>query len=410
MNRLAVLCAGRAGTCMGTMVFAGAQPVLRDTWQMSASQAGAIQTVFNLSNALALLVAAWCADAYGAKRVYLVCTWAGAVALAAFAWFARSPESALIAIVFVGLTQGGSYAPALMLAAELGPAAARGRAMGQMLAAGSSGYLVSVALALWATQTYGAATGFALCGAGVFAGALLGHVSLIGPSFGPYEGHAATRAAIPNGSRPRSALNPVAICLLVGYVAHCWELLGNYAWTPSLLAAAVAPLHLDTLSRALLIGVVVHFSGMLSTVAFGMLSDRWDRAPVLVAVGAAGAACSILMGCSMQWGPAWTVLIAAIGSFFILGDSGVLSAALSDAVAPHRFGRVMGIRSVLGFGVGALAPTTFGAALDATHQWSRAYGTLAVGGGVACIAALCLWWLNGGSGMQNRTLGDSRSG
>jgi MFS family permease len=376
---------------------------------MSASQAGSIQTAFNLSNALALLVAAWLSDTYGAKRVYLTCTWAGAAALAAFAWVARSPESALIGIVFVGLTQGGSYAPALMLAAELSPPAARGRAMGQMLAAGSLGYLVSVSLALWATQTYGVAVGFSLCATGVFAGAVLGHVSLFGASFRLPNGNA-IRAAIPKRSRPRATLNAGAICLLVGYVAHCWELLGNYAWTPSLLAAAVAPVHLDTLSQALLIGAVVHFSGMLSTIAFGVLSDRWDRAQVLVAVGAAGAACSILMGCSMQWGPMWTVPIAAIGSFFILGDSGVLSAAMTDAVAPHRLGRVMGVRSVLGFGAGALAPTTFGATLDATHQWSYAYGTLAVGGVVACVAALCLRWLNGDSRMQRQTLGDTRSG
>ncbi|MDR3096984.1 MAG: MFS transporter [Paraburkholderia sp.] len=394
---------------MGTMMFAGALPVLRDAWHMSASQAGTIQTAFNLSNALALLVAAWLSDTYGAKRVYLACTWAGAAALAAFAWLARSPESALIGIVFVGLTQGGSYAPALLLAAKLSPPAARGRAMGQMLAAGSFGYLVSVSLALWATQTYGVAAGFSLCATGVFAGALLGHISLFGASFVPPKGHA-TRAAIPERSRAGATLNPVAICLLIGYVAHCWELLGNYAWTPSLLAAALAPLHLGTLSRALLIGVVVHFSGMLSTIAFGVLSDRWDRAHVLVAVGATGAACSILMGCSMQWGPAWTVLIAAIGSFFILGDSGVLSAAMTDAVPAHRLGRVMGVRSVLGFGAGALAPTTFGATLDATHQWSCAYGTLARGGGVACVAALCLRRLNGGSRMPDRTLRDSRSG
>ncbi|WP_338019295.1 MFS transporter [Paraburkholderia tagetis] len=392
MNRLALLCAGRAGACMGTMTFAGALPVLRDTWHMSASTAGTIQTAFNLSNALALLVAAWLSDSYGAKRVYLACTWAGAAALAGFAWLARSPESALIGIVFVGLTQGGAYAPALMLAADLGSPAARGRAIGQMLAAGSFGYLLSVFLALWATQTYGVAAGFSLCAAGVFAGALLSHVSLSGTSLAPARGRA-MRASAARPSRPLAVWSPVAVCLLVGYVAHCWELLGNYAWTPSLLAVAVAPLHLDTLSQALLIGAVVHSSGMLSTVAFGVLSDRWDRAQVLVVVAGAGAACSILMGFSMQWGPVWTVLIAAIGSFFILGDSGVLSAAITDAVPPDRLGRVMGVRSVIGFGAGALAPTTFGATFDATHQWSWAYGTLALGGGAACCAALCLRWL-----------------
>jgi MFS family permease len=376
------------------MAFAGALPVLRDAWHMSASTAGTIQTAFNLSNALALLVAAWLADSFGAKRVYLACTWAGSLAIAGFALFARSPQSALVGIVFVGLTQGGSYAPALMLAADLSPPSVRGRAMGLMLAAGSFGYLLSVFFALWATHAYGIGVGFSVCAAGVFAGAMVGHLSLLGaPTV--CARRSAARAANPAGLRSLARLSPVAVCLLIGYVAHCWELLGHYAWTPSLLAAALAPLRLDALSMALLIGVVVHFSGMLSTIAFGVLSDRWDRAKVLIFVGASGAACSLLMGWSMQWGAAWTVLIAALGSFFILGDSGVLSAAMTDAVPSGRLGRVMGVRSVLGFGAGALAPTTFGAAWDVTHQWSWAYATLALGGCAAFVSALGLHHLTG---------------
>ncbi|RZF23339.1 MFS transporter, partial [Paraburkholderia sp. UYCP14C] len=44
MNRQLLLCIGRAGTCMGTMAFAGALPVLRSVWHMDATTAGAIQT------------------------------------------------------------------------------------------------------------------------------------------------------------------------------------------------------------------------------------------------------------------------------------------------------------------------------------------------------------------------------
>ncbi|WP_186116977.1 MFS transporter [Burkholderia gladioli] len=385
---------GRAGTCMGTMAFVGALPVLREAWHMSASAAGTIQTAFNLSNAFALLAAAWLCDIHGAKLVYLTCTWAGAVALGAFAFFARSPESALVCIVFVGLTQGGAYAPALLLAADLNEPAARGRAMGQMLAAGSLGYLISIAVSLWATRTHGVEIGFSACALGGISGAVLGHLSLLGA---PLASARKRVEPVEKPSRPPCFLEfkAVACCLLSGYVAHCWELLGHYAWTPSLLAAALAPLHLDVPAMALLIGAVVHLPGMLSTVMFGMLSDRWDRTAVLILVGAAGAMSSLLMGSSIAWGPGWTILAAAIGSFCILGDSGVLSAAMTDSVSPNRLGRVMGVRSVLGFGLGAAAPTTFGAAFDATHRWSWAYATLAIGGCLACCCALCLRFLPG---------------
>lgn len=387
-SRLPLLCAGRSAACMGMMTFAGAMPVLRDAWHMDAATAGSIQTAFNLANAIALLAAAWLADTFGARRVYLFCTWAGAIALACFAAFARSPQSALVLIVLVGLTQGGAYAPALLLAAELSPPSQRGRAMGQMLAAGSFGYLLSVSLSLWTAQAWGVTAAFTVCAAGVLAGAMLGHLSLSGMADAARFQRGAARTTQPLCWK--SMFSPAALCLLVGYIAHCWELLGSYAWTPSLLATALRPMHLDPFTHALLVGAVVHMSGMLATPLIGMLSDRWGRSNVLVAVAAIGAACSLLMGWSAQWDPAWTIVLAAVGSFFILGDSAVLSAAMTEAVPADSLGRVMGVRSVLGYGAGALAPTAFGMALDGTGTWSAAYVVLAIGGAIACVAALCL--------------------
>ncbi|BEM57958.1 hypothetical protein SME22J_18190 [Serratia marcescens] len=77
--------------------------------------------------------------------------------------------------------------------------------------------------------------------------------------------------------------------------------------------------------------------------------------------------------------------------FFILGDSGVLSAAMADNVPPQQLGSVMGWRSLLGFGIGSFAPFSFGVVMDTTHSWGASYAVLACGGGVACLAARLLW-------------------
>jgi MFS family permease len=393
---------------MGTMAFAGALPVLRSVWHMDAATAGSIQTAFNLANAIALLVAAWLCDSFGARRVYLASTWAGAVALVCFAMFARSPHTAMIWIVLVGLTQGGSYAPALILASDLSPPSRRGRAMGMMLAAGSLGYLMSLFFALWATQIFGVATGFGVCAFGVVIGALAGHISLARAL--PGERAQTSKARARHESLDwRGMFSPVALCLLIGYVAHCWELLGHYAWTPSLLAQAVAPMKLSAPCAALLIGAVIHLSGMVSTTVIGVVSDRWGRSKVLIWVAAAGASCSMLMGYAASWGPVWTLFVAMIGSFFILGDSGVLSAAMTDEVSPRHIGRVMGVRSVLGFGAGALAPTAFGAAYDVTHAWALPYATLAIGGVCACVAAISLNWVNVRSRLPVRSFNGAKA-
>jgi sugar phosphate permease len=97
------------------------------------------------------------------------------------------------------------------------------------------------------------------------------------------------------------------------------------------------------------------------------------------------------MGWSANWGPGWTLLFVSIGSFFILGDSGVLSAAMADNVPPQQLGSVMGWRSLLGFGIGSFAPLSFGIVMDTTQSWGTSYAVLACGGGVACLAAGLLW-------------------
>lgn len=387
MNRQLCLCISRAGTCMGTMAFAGALPVLRSAWHMDASTAGTIQTAFNLSNAFALLVTAWLSDSLGAKRVYLASTWAGAVALVIFAIFARSPHATLPLIVFVGLTQGGSYAPALLLIADMSPPAERGRAMGQILAAASFGYLLSVFLSMWAAKSFGPAAGFGICAVGASVGAVFGQKGLKGVE---NLRHKHETAAPSEPLKWRNVFSPTSLCLLVGYIAHCWELLGSWAWTPTLLAAALRSYKFGAMTTSLIVAATVHLSGMIATGVVGALSDRLGRTRVLICVGAMGALCSMLMGWSEQWGAGWAIALAAVGSFFILADSGVLSAAMTDEVPSVYLGRVMGIRSILGFGVGAFAPMTFGAMLDWTHQWGWAYMPLAAGGLLASMAALKL--------------------
>ncbi len=384
MNTFYTLCAGRAGTCLGTMVLAGALPVIRHEWQIDAASAGTLQTVFSVSNALALFAASWLCDCLGARKVYLIFSWLGAFALLLLACFARSYSSALLMITFVGLTQGGAYTPALLLAMRMNGAHKRGYAVGLMLAAGSFGYLLSVFVSLWGAMRWGVSFAFGITAAGALAGAIAGSFALA-----RYQ-ESGNRAV----KRPPSpTITPYAITallLLVGYIAHCWELLGSWAWTPSLVAGALHNFTLDPILTGLLVASVVHLSGMFSTLIVGAASDYFNRASVLMFMGAAGAMSSAMMGYSLHWGAGWTLLLAFIGSFFILGDSGVLSAAIADHVPAENLGRVMGLRSLLGFGIGSVAPWSFGVVLDSTRSWSMAYIVLAMGGLIACLSAVLL--------------------
>ena len=159
MRAFFLLCVSRAGLCLGTMMFAGALPTIRSEWQLDAASAGTVQTVFSLTNALALLVASWWCDSLGARRVYLLFSWLGAGALMLFAVFAHSYIGALVLMAFVGLTQGGAYTPALLLAMGMNGPARRGYAIGMILAASSLGYFLSVFIAGWSAMRWGAGGG-----------------------------------------------------------------------------------------------------------------------------------------------------------------------------------------------------------------------------------------------------------
>ena len=75
----------------------------------------------------------------------------------------------------------------------------------------------------------------------------------------------------------------------------------------------------------------------------------------------------------------------------------MLSTAFTEAVRPAYLGSGLALRSLLGFGAGAVAPLAFGAVLDATNAfganpttWGWAFVTLGLGG---AAATWCAWGL-----------------
>ena len=84
---------------------------------------------------------------------------------------------------------------------------------------------------------------------------------------------------------------------------------------------------------------------------------------------------------------------AALYGFTALGDSSVLSTAMSEAVPGAYLGRALAIRSILGIGVGAAAPAAFGAVLDRAapgQAWGWAFALMGLGGIVASACAFLL--------------------
>jgi MFS family permease len=390
---LAGLCLSRFLLALVFTSYAAVLPVLQEAWGMSAAAAGAVGSAFQVGYAVSLVGFNLLADRVGARPAFLWSSLAGAPTAMAFALFADGPVSAALLYGLTALSMGGNYTPGLILIAERFPAATRGRATGFFLAATSIGYAGS----LFVTGAVLARLGW--------------RAALVAASLGPVLGAAVaawTVWAMPTRVYPRRAgqgfssevlRNPAALLLTAAYTFHSFELLGMWAWTPAFLSASLM-LQGQDLGRATGGGArltaLFHLTGFVASSTAGYLSDRLGRTTVIIAMLALSTTCSLLFGWLVA-APFWLLLLVGlVYGFSAVGDSPVLSVALTEAVAPQVLGSALAVRSLLGFGAGALAQWAFGAVLDATNlarpytDWGWAYGLLGLGGAAGLVSTVWL--------------------
>jgi hypothetical protein len=227
-------------------------------------------------------------------------------------------------------------------------------------------------------------TAFAVCAIGTVVGALFGTVAACRPDH-------QVPAIVGNGYfgwiDKRSPLAAVD-CRLYGALLGAFRHVGLGSDIPdrepgqSLCAGGGRSRHRDC-DRAAFVCVLPSFS-------LGRASDRYGRRAVLISVAFVGALCSFGFGWSGELPSVWLLVFAAVYGFAALGDSSVLSTAMSEAVPAAFLARALAVRSILGIGIGAAAPAAFGAVLDLSvpgSGWAWAFSLMGIGGLVAAVCA-----------------------
>lgn len=390
MTWLVLLCASRFGTSLVFMTYAATLPALIGAWGMSGVEAGSVAGALGVSFGASVAASTWIADRVGARAVFGVSAWLAAIASLVFAVFATSFQTGLVLITLIGLTQGGTYGPAMILVAEYAAPGRRGSAMGWLLAAASLGYAGSLGIAALALEMADYRVAFLASAAGPVLGVVAAGLGLRAMRSAPRQEPAAP-SPIPLRSPPRRA----AALLTLGYVGHGWELLGMWAWMPAFLVFATATPGEVGVGQGLAVAIGLHLSGFVASVTMGAVSDRVGRRRVLIGLAAAGAVCSFAAGWTVGAPLGVLAAFALVYGFAALGDSSVLSTAMTEAVPQPRLGSALALRSVLGFGAGALAPVVFGAVLGdpgpgGAGRWGWAFAMLGVGGLVATLSAVGL--------------------
>jgi MFS family permease len=388
---LALICSARLAFSFSFTSYAAALPLLMEDWHMSATRAGIVQSAWHLGFLISLFAVGFLGDRFGAKRTYLWSGVAASIGTLAFAVFASDFVSGALLYGLAGLCSGGSYTPGLALIAERFPPATRGRAMGFYLAAASLGY----ALCIVASSRLFLVGGWRL--------ALLVTCSM--PTVGlaisvwslrdtPNIMHAAFRGREVWQAIPAVMKNKPAVLSMLAYTCHSWEILGMWAWLPAFLGtvaqAAAGP---SSSAAALGIGVLLsgltYLTSMLGSLLGGTLSDRWGRCLTILVFSCISLCFSFTFGWMFAW-PLWVLCaVAAFYNLSSIADSAIYSTALTELVEPRYIGAAYAIRSVLGFGAGAISPWVFGLTMDIVQggplsserlAWGLAWTSLGLGG------------------------------
>lgn len=396
---LLVFCLARMGFATIFTTYSAALPLLKTDWHMSASQAGLIQSAWHLGYLVSLFGAGFMVDHYGAKRTFLITSIAASASALVFAVFADGFWSCILLYGLTALCSGGSYTPGLALLAQRFPVGRQGRAMGFYLAAASLGYAVSLFLCSALLPSYGWRGAFIVTACGPLAGTLLAFRVLRAT---PNVVHRASHAREEPGALKAVLNNQPAMLSVWAYVFHAWELLGMWAWLPAYLAVALVSGGSVT-ARAVSMGAVLSaFTYLVSVggnILGGSLSDRWGRTTVILTMSVTSLLCSFSFGWLLGL-PLWVlVAVALVYNLTGTADSSVHSTALSELVAPRLLGAAYSLRSVLGFGAGAVSPWVFGLVLDWARgapfhseslAWGLAWTSLGIG---AVLGPLVTWKL-----------------
>jgi MFS family permease len=381
------ICVSRVFNGLVFMTYAVALPVLQEKWAMSATQAGSISSGFQFGYAVSLVIFSTLADRISARSVYLRSMLVAGVCSMGFAFLARDFLSGLILHTVLGLALGGTYTTGVMIIADHYAPARRGMAVGFFIASTSCGYALSLIISGIALPVGGYPLSFLLTCLGpglawIMASITLRHTVIAVPK--RRETQKFTREVLGNRK---------AMLLIWGYIFHNWELQGMWAWAPAFMAAclgAAGAAGVKTVGAGANIVALFHIMGLIASLSMGVLSDRFGRARVMLVLAAVSMICSFTFGWTIGLPFSLIIGIGVIYAFTSLGDSPILSAALTEVMEPSYLGSALGLRSFLGFGGAAIAPLAFGLVLDWSnpvingqrlyHIWGWAFGLLGLGG------------------------------
>ncbi len=331
-------------------------PLLREDFNLDYTQAGLLLSAQGLALGLAQLPVSALAD-HMSKRLVIAVGLIGAGLLCVAISLTQDFWSLVGCLVLMGILASTYHAPASTYLSATFVSAARGRALGTHVIGGSLAFLLTPVLAI-AVARYSGSWRYSFVALSV-APLVAGVMMLI------------TTARVATTERPPTeqerANQGSALASLRGVGPLVFVALGEQLLTASMFAYIPfflvdrhhVPSDLAGLSISLLAGI-----GIISAPVGGALSDRFGRAPVLIAV-TASVGPLILALTYVPYGVGMIVVLLLYG-LSMNTRLPVLESLFADAIPAHRRSTVLGMYYFIGQESSGLTTPLVGRLIDST--------------------------------------------
>jgi MFS family permease len=393
--------------------FSAVLKYLGDEFHLSASDTGWILAAFQAGYVIVVGGTGWLGDRLSLKKIVFWATLVTGVFSTLFVWGARGKESIIALRLITGLSAGAIYVPGMALLSQWFPPKERGGALGAytgaLVAAYAGGYLIAGRLA----AAYGWRTGILWTSLPAILAAIL--IVWLVPEAPPGEETKAGEKGLgpeapgrtSNGKEKAEILEAPPggfkgpVFLSASYLGHMWELYAFWGWIGPFLVSAALTVGMapdEAVKWGGTFAAAIILIGAPASWGWGIVADRKGRtwAIMVASILSAGAECFLgyLYGHSL----ALLVLLGCWIGFWVIADSAIYKAGLTEMVLPRIRATSLGFQSVVGFFVTIISPMVFGKILEyyngpvAAAQvkvWGPAFLVLGIGG----AAAPALAWI-----------------
>ena len=396
--------------------FSAVLKYLADEFHLSASDTGWILAAFQAGYVIVVGATGWLGDRVSLKKIVFWATLITGVFSTFFVWGAQGKASIIALRLVTGLAAGAIYVPGMALLSQWFTPKERGGALGAytgaLVAAYAGGYLVAGHLA----ASYGWRAGILWTSLpAILAAFLIWLLVRDAPAAEETSGGAnrqemASRIQNLTGRKdgeneileapPGGFKGPALIS--VSYMGHMWELYAFWGWIGPFLVSAALAVGMppdEAVKWGGTLAAAIILIGAPATWGWGIVADRKGRTWAIMVAGTLSVGAEFFLGYLYGHSLAILVLVGAWIGFWVIADSAIYKAGLTEMVLPRIRSTSLGIQSMVGFSVTIISPLVFGKILEyfngpvAAAQakvWGPAFLALGLGGAVAPVVAWVL--------------------